>query len=146
MKRRTRGSSRLETEDLGLHSSCGWECEVCLNLQWEPWGFYVDTVVNSGFLLSYNRGLGAKVELWMGIRIFFFQIEEETQSSSRVRAGESGLLPSCSGEFGIPLESWWETQGSSRVAAGGSELFLSSGGNSMFLSSCSMGFMVSLEY
>ena len=104
MKRRTRGSSRLETEDLGLHSSCGWECEVCLNLQWEPWGFYVDTVVNSGFLLSYNRGLGAKVELWMGIRIFFFffklrrklkvllELEQGSQASYRVAVGNLAFL------------------------------------------------------
>ena len=43
----------------------------------------------------------------------------------KLQQGGSGLLSSCEGELGVPLELWWETQGSSRVAAVDSELLLS---------------------
>lgn len=52
-----------------------------------------------------------------------------------------GILPLAGG----PLELWWETRGSSQVVAVHSEVLSSCRENSVFPSSCSMGFSVPFE-
>ena len=56
-----------------------------------------------------------------------------------------GILSSCIRGLGAHLELRWGTWFSSQVASGNSELLLICGGNSVFLSICSMGLRVPLE-
>ena len=77
----------------------------------------------SGFLSSGNRGVRTPLELRWG-----------TSVSSRVAAGESGLLLSCS-RNGV----------SSRVATEDSELLSKYSEKSMFLWICNTGYRIPLE-
>ena len=64
-----------------------------------------------------------------------FQIVTGISGNAWVASGESGLLLSCEGHLGIPLESLHRNRGSSRVEVG----------NLGFLSSCNMDLRIPLE-
>ena len=68
--------------------------------------------------------------------MMFFELQWGPLGTSRVTLGNSGLLSSCTGHFGIPLESLQEARASSRVEVG----------NSGFLSSCNRDLRVPIVF
>ena len=112
-------------------------------MQQGAWGPFELGWVNSGFLSSCTWGIRHSLEL-----------RQATRGSSQVAVGNLGFLPSGNRGPGAPgelqqeqgflLKLQRETWGPSPVEAEYSQLLLSCGGNSGFLSSCSTGLRVPL--
>lgn len=125
-----------------------------LELWWETRGSARVVAVHSEVLSRCSVGLSVPFELWQGTRgssqvvkgisVFLSSCNRGVRPPLKF-VGNSGFFSICIMGVGPHLELSWGTRVSSQVAGGDSELLSSFSGNSVFLSSYSVGFRVPLE-